>query len=121
VLYPGDLQQIPLARRRCRSHTIHNTGFGYIHGALVHELAHGAQPHRARERDGFRDERGKIGDDTVKGKLGGHFVYSEIIELKHIATGRRFLVSYQNARQAERATVSKLVFDGLTSYVKATP
>jgi hypothetical protein len=173
---------------------IHNTGFGYIHGALVHaglfdtatdtglwlagdyvgtrkarripvvndgdtaqgattrtfvamldmalspstpnsaylasELALSRSKHpswltepnrRARERQGFRDERGKIGDNALKGKFGGHLVFSEILELKHIATGRRFLVSYQNATSSQQETIAKFVFDGLDKYVKATP
>ena len=173
---------------------IHNTGFGYIHGALVHaglfatsndvglwlagdytgsrkarripavndgDTAQGAttrafvamldmalrptfpdaplvadklassrlqhpswltEPARSsREKNGFRDERGKIGDEALKGTHGGHYVFSEIIELKHLATGRRFLVSYQNARSLEQPSIADFVFDGLTSYVQATP
>ncbi len=79
------------------------------------------EPNRSsREKDGFRDERGKIGDEALKGKFGGHFVFSEILELKHLKSGRRFLVSYQNARGKEQDAISKFVFDGLTAYVKAT-
>ena len=77
-------------------------------------------PTRVRERKGLRDERGKIGDDALKVTSGGYVVYSEILELEHIATSRRFLISYQSAKLSERETVSAFVLDGLTSYIQAT-
>ena len=74
-----------------------------------------------RKKKGFIDVRGKIGDGQLKGSQGGHFVFSEVLEVRHEATGRRFLISYQNARDPETFDVSDIVFDGLTSYIKATP
>ena len=53
-----------------------------------------------------------IGDTVADG--------SELIELRHIQTGRRFLVSYQNTRSSELGKVSDIVLDGLAAYVKAT-
>ena len=75
---------------------------------------------RSRQKKGFFDERGKIGDGQLKGTNGGHFVFSELIDLRHIQTGRRFLVSYQNTRSSELGKVSDIVLDGLAAYVTAT-
>ena len=75
---------------------------------------------RQRQKAGFHDKRGKIGDEDLKSVHGAHRVYSEVIEFQHEATERRFLVSYQNARSRELPSISDLIFDGLASYIKAT-
>jgi len=79
----------------------------------------GGSAHRTKL--GFFDDRGKIGDEKVAASRGGHKVFSEILEISHMASGRRFILSYQNAKFSQIEPLSRFVLNGLSSYIAATP
>lgn len=72
---------------------------------------------RARERHGFFDEMGKIGDGPV---LGGGMVYSEVLVIRHLMTNRQFLLSYQNAKSGQLAPLGDFLLRALNQYVVET-
>jgi len=46
---------------------------------------------------------------------------AEVPEICHMASGHRFMLSYQNAKLRQTEPLSRCVLNGLTSYIAATP